>query len=120
MGGHGLLDVLGEVVPQVPAIGHLDRLGRTGAAAFGVAAGPVAADHLHTGMLGKPVSEGVGFTIGQQIDRSVAVHVYQHRAVDVTASQREVVDAEHGDGTDLWVGAGSEQPQQRGPADPNP
>ena len=40
--------VLAQVVPQVPPVGDLDRVGRTVTGAVGVSAGPVPADHLHT------------------------------------------------------------------------
>jgi hypothetical protein len=51
---HRLLDVVGEVVPQVPAVSDLDGLWRAGAGAVGVGAGPVAADHLGAGVGAKP------------------------------------------------------------------
>lgn len=38
------LDSVGKVVQQVPAVGHLDRVRGPESAAFGVAAGAVAAD----------------------------------------------------------------------------
>jgi hypothetical protein len=44
--GDGFGGVLGEVVPQVPAAGDLDRLRCAVAGAFGIRASPVAADHL--------------------------------------------------------------------------
>jgi len=46
--GDQSLHVLAQVVPQVPPVGDLDRVGRTAAGAVGVSAGPVPADHLHT------------------------------------------------------------------------
>ncbi len=44
--GDRFLYMLSEVVIQMPAIGDLDRVRRSLARAFGVGAGPVAADHL--------------------------------------------------------------------------
>ena len=41
-----IFDVLGKVVPQVPPIGHLDRLGCPTPGALGIGAGAVPADHL--------------------------------------------------------------------------
>ena len=48
--GHGLLHVLGEVVPQMPAVRDLHGVRRAAAGALGVGAGAVAAHHLHPGM----------------------------------------------------------------------
>ena len=42
--GNGLLGVLGQVVPQMPAIGYLNRVPGAVPGALGVAAGPVPAD----------------------------------------------------------------------------
>jgi hypothetical protein len=47
---------LDEVVPQVLAIGALGRLGCAFEGAFGIGAGPVAADHFHFGVLAQPVA----------------------------------------------------------------
>jgi hypothetical protein len=49
--GDGLLDVLGKVVPEMPPIGHLDRLRCPGPGALGIGAGAVPADHLGARML---------------------------------------------------------------------
>ncbi|GAA4579376.1 hypothetical protein GCM10023176_56930 [Micromonospora coerulea] len=62
--GDGLLDVFGEVVPQMPPVGHLDSLGRTGAGALGVGVGAISADDLHGRMLCQPGGEGGRFPIG--------------------------------------------------------
>jgi hypothetical protein len=44
---HRFLDVFGEVVPHVPPIRHLYRLGCAEAGAFGVGTGTVPADDLY-------------------------------------------------------------------------
>ena len=81
--GHDLLDVFGQVVPQVESIRDLDGVGRSGAGAVGIGAGPVAADHLNPGMRLQPRGEGAGLPVGQHVDRPVGVHVDEHRAVEV-------------------------------------
>jgi hypothetical protein len=43
--GDGLLNVLGQVVPQVPPIGHLDRSRCPTAGSLGIGTGAVPADH---------------------------------------------------------------------------
>jgi hypothetical protein len=56
VGGDALLDGLGQVLPQVEAVGDLHRIRRPGPGAVGVGARPVPADHLHPGMSGQPAS----------------------------------------------------------------
>ncbi len=48
--GHQSLHVPAQVVPQVPPVGDLHRVGCAGTGAVGVPAGPVPADHLHAGV----------------------------------------------------------------------
>jgi hypothetical protein len=64
--GHGLLHLLGDVVPQVPPVSDLDRLQRTGHRGFGVRAAPVSADHLDLRMHGQPCRDGGGFPVGSR------------------------------------------------------
>jgi hypothetical protein len=80
----GLLDVAGQVVPQVPPICHLDSLRSTGLRALGVGAGAVAADHLGAGMISQPLGQRLGLTARQQIDRLAGVHVDQNGAVHIS------------------------------------
>jgi hypothetical protein len=117
---HELLDVTGEVVPQVPAVGDLDRSRCTLTGAVGVGAGAVAAHHLGAGVLPQPVGEGVGVPVAQQVHRAVGGHVDQDGAVVVAAAQREVVDAEHGHAGGRRVGQRAEQAQQGAAADRQP
>ena len=49
--GDGLFDVLGQVVPQMPPIGHLDRPRCPTAGSLGIGTGAVPADHLGARML---------------------------------------------------------------------
>ena len=50
VGQHGALEVPGQVVPQVPAVGDLHRVRGAEPGGLGVGAGPVPADHLDPGM----------------------------------------------------------------------
>jgi hypothetical protein len=86
MGAHGVLDVLGQVVPQVPAVGDLGRLGCPDPGALGVGPGPVSADHLGARVGGQPVGEGLRLAVVEHIDGTVAGHVDQHGAVVLPAS----------------------------------
>jgi hypothetical protein len=120
VGGDGLLHVLGQVVPQMPAVGDLDRRRCPMPSSIGVGAGPVPADHLGARVLAQPPGEGVGFPVAQQIDRSVGGDVDQHRAIDAAAAQREVVHAEHGHASGLGIWQRPDQTQQRAAADRQP
>ena len=87
----------------MPAVRDLHRVRRPVARALGVGARAVAADHLHAGMPAQPLGEGAGLPVREEIHRTVAVHVDQHGAVDVTASEREVIHSEHGHRAHLRV-----------------
>ena len=69
MTGDGLGGVLGEVVPQVPAVGDLDCLRCAVAGAFGIGAGPVAADHPRAWVGLEPPGQRAGLTARQDVDR---------------------------------------------------
>jgi hypothetical protein len=60
VGGNALLDGLGEVLPQVEAVGDLDGVRCPGPGSVGVRAGAVPADDLDAGVGGQPVREGLG------------------------------------------------------------
>jgi hypothetical protein len=110
---HGLLDVFGEVVPQMPAIGDLDGVGCTLTGAVGVGAGAVPADHLGAWVLAEPAGERGCFSVLQQVDGPVGGHVHQDGAVLAAAAEREVVDTKHRDLVDLGVWECTQQAEQR-------
>ncbi len=64
--------------------------------------------------------ERVGLPIRKRIDRAMTREVDQYGAVNVPATQREVVHAQHRDGADLQVRQCPDQPQQWAPADRGP
>jgi hypothetical protein len=82
-----------EVVPQMPAVGDLDRVRRPAGAPVGVAACPVPADQLRSGAAGQPGSEGVSRPAGQDVDRLAGLDIDQQGPVTVAAAQRELIDA---------------------------
>jgi hypothetical protein len=113
---HRFLGVLGQVVPQVPAVGDLDRVRCAVPGALGVVAGPVPADHLRARMRLQPGLQGAGFPVRQQLDRLARRDVHQDGPVDLAAPQGEVIDPEDlRRGADPRLGQGGDQPQQRGP-----
>jgi hypothetical protein len=91
--GDGLGGVLGEVVPQVPAVRDLDRAGGAIAGAFGVGSGPVPADHPCARVRLEPVRQRPRLAAGQDVDRLPGGDVDQDGCVDVAAAQRKVIDA---------------------------
>ena len=109
---HGALEVPGQVVPHVPAVGDLHRVRGAEPGGLGVGTGPVPADHLDSRVFLQPGGEGRHLAVGQQVDRPPAGHVDHDAAVDVAAAQREVVDPEHREGRDLHVRQAPEQAQQ--------
>ncbi len=113
---HRFLGVLGQVVPQVPAVGDLDRVRCAVPGALGVVAGPVPADHLRARMRLQPGLQGAGFPVRQQLDRLARSDVHQDSPVDLAASEREVIDPEDlRRGADLRFGQSGNQAQQRSP-----
>ncbi len=99
------------------AIGDLNGVGCSLPGAFGVGAGPVPADDLHSGMLFQPHRERAGEAIVEHVDGPVGVHVDQDRGVRMTTPFREVVDAQHRDLPDLGIRQAADQPDQRRPGD---
>jgi hypothetical protein len=107
VGRDGLLHVLGQVVPQVPAVGDLDRVRCCLPGGLGVGASAVPADDLGSRVVPQPGREGGGLPISQQIHRLVGGHVHQDGAVDMSAAQREVIHAQHRHAGRLRIGQGA-------------
>ena len=92
MAGDGPDGVLGEVVPQMPAVGDLDGVRCAVTGGFGVGAGPVAADHPCARVRLEPVLQRASLAAGQDVDRAAGGGVDQDGGVDVPSAQREVID----------------------------
>jgi hypothetical protein len=86
---------LGQVVPDVPTVPDLQRVGQSAADRFGVGAGAVSAHHLHAGMGAQPRLHRRGQPVGQDVDALAGLRIDQDARVLPRAAQREVVDAEH-------------------------
>ena len=117
MAGDGLAGVLAQVVPQVPAVGHLDRARRGGADRGGVGAAPVPAGHLGSRMRAQPFLHRGLLPVRQHIHRPAGVHVHQQRRVGLALAQREVVDAQHPHQPGGRLRQRHQDPHQRVPAD---
>ena len=115
MAGHRLLGVFGQVVPQMPAVGDLDRGRRARPGALGVVAGPVPADDPRAGMRRQPRLQRGGLPVRQQAGHVPGAHVHQHRPVGIALGQREIIDPEHvRRGRDLRIRRRRDQAQHRG------
>ncbi len=115
VGSDRLLGIFGQVVPQMPAIGDLDRVRRARPGALSVVAGPVPADDLRAGMRRQPRLQRGGLPVRQQVHHVPGTHVHQHCPVDIALGQREVIDSEDlRRGRDLRLRCRGDQPQHRG------
>jgi hypothetical protein len=115
--GDHLAHRLGQVVHQVPPVGHLHRLRGAGGCALGVATSPVPANHLHPGMIQQPGGERARFTIGQHVNRLTGLHIDQDGGVAVTPPPGELVHPQHPRRRDRRVRHPANDPQKRGAAD---
>ena len=112
------LEMLAQVVPQVPAVRDLHRLGCSGPGSIRVGPATVPADDLGSGMGLQPLAEGVALAVRQQVDRPMGVHIDQDSSVDTPAAQGKVVDPEHPHWAHARVGQRHDQGQQRRPTHP--
>jgi hypothetical protein len=92
IGNDDFLDGLAEVVPQVPPVGDLDRVGCCFADGFGVGARPVPAHDLYSGVGLQPRGHGLFGAVGQYVNGPARGDVDEDGGVDVPAPDREVVD----------------------------
>jgi hypothetical protein len=75
----------------MPAISHLDCIGRTLIDALDVRTCPVAADDLNTRMISKPSFQSFGRSICQQIDRTATLKVNQNGTIALTFTPSPIV-----------------------------
>ena len=76
-----ILQRVAQILEQMPAIRHVDRLWRTPRCRVGVAATPVARDHANRGVVSEPGGDRVGRALGQQGDRLAALKINAHGPV---------------------------------------
>jgi hypothetical protein len=119
-GAKDVFQHVGQVVDQVPAVGDLDRLGRTIAGAFRIGAGAVPGDERDAGMRPQPGGKTAAGAIREEIDGVVTLQVDQDRAVREALVDRPVVDAKHGWHRPRDFGRLAEEPQQRVGTDGHP
>jgi hypothetical protein len=84
-----------QVVPHMPAISDLHRVGQGAADGLGTGRRAVTAHDLDARMLPQPCLQGVGGAVGQHIDPLMGLGVDHHGGTAVPPTQGEVVDADH-------------------------
>jgi hypothetical protein len=104
----GLLHGLAQVVPQVPAVRHLQGLRGRGSGGFGVGAAPVAAHHLDLGVSRQPCRHRLRVAALDHLDRPPCLKIYQDRRVDVAPAQGEIIDANYAHVADRLLGGRAE------------
>jgi hypothetical protein len=116
VGGDRFLGVFAQVVPQMPAIGDLDRPRRALARTVGVTSSPVTADNLRTPMSPQPRRPRRGFPVGQQVNCLAGSHIDHDGGIDPPLPEGEVIHAGHlRRRADPRLRKRSDQPQQRRP-----
>ena len=90
-----LVEGCGQVLPQVKAVGHLDRVWGTLRGPVRIGSGALAGDHAHTGRALEPEGEGLGLPIRQEGQRAPPFTVEQHGAIGLACLVGPVVDAEY-------------------------
>ena len=82
------------VAQQMPPVGDLNGPRRSLAGSIGVGAGPIADDDLDRWMVLEPRGQGLGRTVGQQVDAAPALEITEDRAVALAFAPGPVIDAE--------------------------
>lgn len=103
--GDSPLSGLAEVVPQMPAVGDLRRLGCPGCGAFREERRAVPANNLDAGALRQPYGQAGRLPVRQQIHRPAGLDVDEHRAVDPSFACGVLINTNHPRGRDLQVRA---------------
>jgi len=95
VGVQHLVEGFGEGLPQVNAIGDLDRVGGALTGPVGVRSGPIPGDHADAGMGRSPEGEGLGLTIGPEGERSPPFEIAPHGALGLAFPRGPIINAEH-------------------------
>lgn len=105
------LSSLPEVVPQMPTVCDLRRLGCPGCGALCEERCAVPADDLDPGSLRQPCGQAGRLPVRQQIHRPTGLDVDEHRAVDPSFACGVFINTHHPRGRDFGFGQCIEQPQ---------
>jgi hypothetical protein len=88
---------IAQVAKQMPAICHLNRLGRASAGTLREVARSVATNDANRRMSFQPGSEGLSFGIWQHVDGLVAFQIHDQGAIGAPFAQRPIIHS-----NDLW------------------
>ena len=111
-----LLQGLGEIAQEMPAIGDLRGGGRPLTRPIGVGGRAVTRDHLDARMCLEPLRQGVGGAIREQRHGLPALQIDQDRPIALAFPQGEIVDPEHRRGGERWHRMSAQPAQQSVPA----
>jgi len=106
-----------EIGEQVPAVGHLHRVGRTLTPALSVGPAAVAADKLDARVRREPVGQACRARIGEEVDRPSTLEIDQDRGVGAPFPQAPVIHAQDTRRGGIWQRGGADRPSQRIAAD---
>src|ERR1035437_846635 len=95
MRSQGVFQCLAQVMQEVPAIGHLDRLRRSLPRRFGIGTGPVATNNFSSWMRAQPLGDGLGFSIRQQIDHFPSFQITKDRSISMPFAPGPVIHAKY-------------------------
>jgi hypothetical protein len=98
-------DLVAQVLPQMPPVADLHRVGQGPADRLGVGGRAVPAHDLDPLLASQPCFQDGGLAVGQDIDAFPGLGVDDDRGVAVAAAQGEVVDTDHPWGRARSVGA---------------
>ncbi len=98
---------LAQVVPEMPPVRHLHRLGCPDDGAFGEERCAIAADHLDPRPFREPGGQTGCLAVGQQVHRPPAFDIDQDGPVVATLAGRKLIDPDHPWGRNLGVGQSS-------------
>ncbi|HVA90895.1 MAG TPA: hypothetical protein VNL71_13750 [Chloroflexota bacterium] len=87
---------------------------------LGVSASPVAADHLHAGMVVEPTGQHLGGSVGEQVHHLVPLQIDQDRPIRASAFLGPIVHPEDLRGGSARQGYGPHEAEQTHPAGGQP
>jgi hypothetical protein len=111
-----VLQGLGEMAQEMPAIGDLHGGGGRLPRPVGVGRRAVARHHLDARMVSEPLCQGVGGAIREQRHRLPALEVDQDRPSGLAFPQGDIIDPEHGWGREYRHRVLAQPAPQGGPA----
>src|ERR1700722_7244071 len=79
----------------MPSVCDLQRVLCVLARAIGVSSCAATSDNLDTRMPKEPISHSLGLSVGEPVDDSISLKIYQDRAIPMPTTPGPVVDGKH-------------------------